>query len=499
MDRREFIHLTLGGAFLGMSPHLLIDLLGDTIHGCAERPRLLKDIIGELRQVLKVALESGGDYADVYLEDTRRTEIRLSDGKIESVRVEADMGGGVRVVSNWKTGYAFSASWELENLKQAAKVASEISKAGGGDGSQEVNVQPRRGVISYRLSPDEFPTGEKTEIVRFADRCARNVDPAIKQVKVTYRDEFKQVIIVTSEGIGVEQNLPMVWIEVTALAEKEGRRQIGYVRDSKRKGLEYLEECRVRSIAERAAKQAIVMLEAGEAPRGEMPVVINAGGGVVFHEAVGHGLEADGIERGTSFYSGLVGKTVGSEQVTIVDDGSVHGLRGSFDYDDEATPSRMNVLIEQGVLTGYMYDLLTAWKLGAEPTGNGRRQSYAYYPLVRMTNTMILPGEFSPEEAIEETPKGIFAADLGGGEVDIATGDFTFAVREAYLIEDGKITRPLKGVTLIGNGPQILKRIDMVAHDLEFWPGTCGKGQWVPVTCGAPTLRISSITIGGTA
>jgi len=239
------------------------------------------------------------------------------------------------------------------------------------------------------------------------------------------------------------------------------------------------------------------MLDAGEAPSGETVVVIGSGGGVVFHEAVGHGLEADGIERKTSFYTGKVGSRVGSKHITLVDDGSVPNLRGSFDFDDEGTLSGRSVLIEDGILKGYMYDLWTAWKLGAEPTGNGRRESYMHYPLVRMTNTFIVPGKTAPEEIIASTPRGIYARHLGGGEVDTATGNFTFGVREAYRIENGRLTSPVRGATLVGNGPEILKRIDMVGDDLAFWPGTCGKGQWVPVTSGAPTLRISSITVGG--
>ena len=241
------------------------------------------------------------------------------------------------------------------------------------------------------------------------------------------------------------------------------------------------------------------MLDAIEAPAGQMPVVCSNGwGGVLFHEAVGHGLEADGIQRGTSFYTGKVGQPVGSDLVTLADDATVPNLRGSFNVDDEGIPSQRKILIEKGILRGYMYDKLTARQLGAFSTGNGRRQSFKHYPLVRMTNTFLLPGQSKPEEIFAATKKGLYAKEFVGGVVDTTSGSFTFTVREAYLIENGEITRPVKGVTLIGSGPEVLQTIDMVADDLDYAPGTCGKGQWVPVTSGEPTLRIGKITVGGT-
>jgi TldD protein len=263
--------------------------------------------------------------------------------------------------------------------------------------------------------------------------------------------------------------------------------------------MEFFDEVPPEKPAQSAAKEAISMLEAGEAPSGEMPVVVEGGwGGVMFHEAVGHGLEGDAVYAKTSFYHNKVGERVASDQVTLVDDGSIPGLRGSANIDDEGTPSKENVLIEKGILKGYMHDLLSARQLGAKPTGNGRRESYKHYPLVRMTNTFIRTGRLDPEEIFRGTAQGLYAKAFWGGVVDTASGNFTFSVREAYLIEDGRVTKPVRGATLIGNGPEALRSIDLLGNNMGYGPGTCGKGQWVPVTSGQPTLRLSKITVGGT-
>jgi TldD protein len=355
-----------------------------------------------------------------------------------------------------------------------------------------------RGLVRYQISPDEVDAARKVDVVTLADKVARAYDPAIKQVRVTYRDELKRIVVATSDGVFVKQEIPLVWLEIDTFAERGDKRHPGYVRQSKKLGFEYMDRAFIEETALEAARQAVVMLDAAGAPSGEMPVIVGAGGGVVFHEAVGHGLEGDAVERNASFYTGLVGTRVGSDLVSIVDDGSIPNFRGSYDFDDEGTPSGKAVLIEGGILKGYMNDLMTARKMGATPTGNGRRQSYMHYPLTRMTNTYIAAGMRTPEEIIAATDRGVYAKRFGGGEVDTATGNFTFAVREAYLIEKGKITSPVRGATLIGSGPEILKRIDMVGNDLAFWPGTCGKGQWVPGSSGSPTLRIARIVVGGT-
>jgi TldD protein len=496
MKRREFISVAAkGGVFAAASPALLDILLRNQAFP-EELAFPSSGIDAVLPKVLQEALASGGQFADVYLEEVFRTSINLADGAVRSVEYGIDKGGGVRVVNDWKTGYAFCDSWDDAALTDVARVAREISQGPAATVGALVESRPR-GLLSYQVSPDAVEAARKVEMVTLADKTARAYDPAINQVRVTYRDEMKRMVVATSDGILVKQEIPLVWIEIDAFAERGSRRHPGYVRQSKKMGFEFIDPAFIESTAREAARQAVVMLDAGDAPSGEMPVVIGTGGGVVFHEAVGHGLEGDSVERKASFYAGLEGTKVGTDIVTVVDDGSIPNFRGSYDFDDEGTPSGKAVLIEGGVLKGFMNDLMTARKMGAAPTGNGRRESYMHYPLTRMTNTYITAGRTPPDEIIAATSRGIFAKRFGGGEVDTASGNFTFAVREAYLIEKGKITSPVRGVTLIGSGPEILKRIDMVGNDLEFWPGTCGKGQWVPITSGSPTLRISSIVVGG--
>jgi TldD protein len=491
MKRRDFVKLTATGSIIALGAPALLDLV-------ARDKLAAADVLPpELKGVLKAALANGGQFADVYLEQVDRTTVSLAGGKVESVECGIHRGGGVRLLSDWKTGYSSCDSWEEEELKRVAGVASQMARGGGEPEIEDFTRKGERGIVAYEISPDEIESARKVEIATHADTIARAYDPAIKQVRVNYTDEIKRIVVANSDGVMVTHEVPLVWITVSTLAQRDSKQQSGYIRRSAKRGFEYAGLAFAEEAARESARQAVDMLEAGEAPGGEIPVVIGSGGGVVFHEAVGHGLEADGVERKTSFYTGMVGTRVGSDLISIIDDGSIPNLRGSFDYDDEGTPSQENVLIENGILKGYIYDLLTAWKLKAKPTGNGRRQSYMHYPMVRMTNTHLLPGDSKPEEIIEATPNGIFTRHLGGGEVDTTTGDFTFGVREAYLIENGKIGAPVKGATLIGNGPEILKRIDMVGDDVDFWPGTCGKGQWVPVTSGAPTLRIASITVGG--
>ena len=498
MKRRDFIKVTAkGGAVAALSPGILGLALNGRALGQEATYFTSEGLADEMIAVMETALSRGGQYADVYLEEVIRTGIRLVDGKVEAVEFGVDRGGGVRLISDWKTGYAFCDSWDGAELKRVAKVASQLSKGGTAPGIADLRSGHGGQVVAYEIAPDIVESARKVEAVIEADRVARAYDSAIKQVKIDYRDEMKRVLVCNSKGVMVKQEIPLMWLSIDTLAQRGQRRHPGYVRRSEKKGFEYATSDFITATATEGARQAVAMLEAGEAPRGEIPVVIGSGEGVVFHEAVGHGLEADGIEKKTSFYTGMMGSTVGSKHITLVDDGSMANMRGSFDFDDEGTASGPTVLIDRGVLKGYMYDLLTAWKLKAEPTGNGRRESYMHYPLVRMTNTYIQPGTHSPEEIIEATQKGIYAKHLGGGEVDTATGNFTFGVREAYLIEKGRLTTPVRGANLMGNGPEILKRIDMVADDIAFWPGTCGKGQWVPVTSGAPTLRILAINVGG--
>ncbi len=494
MDRREFIKVTVAGSALLVA--LPIDL-GRIL--AADKSKISVPEKEDLLAVIRSAMTPGIDWCDVFLEHTERTSLNLAEGRIESIEYGIDFGGGVRAVSRGKTGYAYADSWQIEDLKEAARLATNISCGGKAGEVAQVKKAKPRGIVTYSISPDEVSIDEKADLVIYGDSVIRKSDPAIVQARITFTDEMRRVVLVSSKGQYVEQNQPLVWLSISVVARRYSKMAQGMVRRSWRAGSEKIDRQVVEDAAKEAVRQAIVMLDAKEAPGGEIPVVIGSGGGVVIHEAVGHGLEGDGVEKGTSFYKGLVGSMVGSKKVTIVDDATIHGLRGSYDYDDDGLPSQRNVLIENGVLKGYLFDILSAEKMGRRSTGNGRRQSYRYYPLVRMSNTFLDAGDLEPSEVIEATKKGLFARFLGGGEVDTSTGNFTFGVREAYLIEDGKITSPVKGATLVGNGPEILKRIDLLAKDLDFWPGTCGKGQWVPITSGSPTFRISSINVGGSS
>jgi TldD protein len=319
----------------------------------------------------------------------------------------------------------------------------------------------------------------------------------VGQVTIDHADEMLHFLVVNSDGTRCEDTLPLLYMRINVFASKNGRRGTGMERLSRRLGAEQMANAAPEAGGREAARMAVAMCDAAEAPSGEMPVVLGAGGGVLFHEAVGHGLEGDAVRKGTSFFKDLVGQTVASEHVSVRDTGALPELRGSYNVDDEGTPPRENLLIDKGVLRGFLNDRITAAVLKAERTGNGRRQSYRFPPLVRMSNTFLAPGTDMVEEIIKETKSGLFARNLGGGEVDTATGNFTFGVLEGYLIEDGRIAGPVSGANLVGNGPEIMKRIDRVGPDQKFWAGTCGKGQWVPVSSGAPTLRISSMTVGG--
>ncbi|MDM7914258.1 MAG: TldD/PmbA family protein [Candidatus Eisenbacteria bacterium] len=351
--------------------------------------------------------------------------------------------------------------------------------------------------IRWRRPFDSVPQDERVRWLQQADEAARAYHPAVQQVTIEYTDEMQRFAVINSDGQWLEDTMPLAYFRVNAVAVKDGRRVTGLDRISQRLGAEQFDDAAPARSGAEAARIAVAMLEAEEAPAGEMPVILAAGGGVLFHEAVGHGLEGDFAMRGTSFYSGRIGEVVASDRVSIVDHGGIADLRGSFDIDDEGTVPRQNILIAKGVLQGFMTDRISAQGLDTSRTGNGRRQSYRFPPLVRMTNTFLYQGEDDVDAMIRDTKSGLYARTLGGGEVDTTTGNFTFGVLEGYRIEDGKIGRPVRGANLVGNGPEILKRIDRVGPDLKFWPGTCGKGQWVPISTGAPTLRISSMTVGG--
>jgi len=501
MRRREFLKKSARGTGVIMASPLLLSALGTGEGFCLETgvSPLLDLGKEDLDKLLGIALAKGGDFADIYVERRLRRHIVMEENRIASIHLGIDRGVGVRVIAGDATGYAYSEDLSIKKLQEAAGTASAVARSG----SKTTPVSVSRGTVSdlipARIPLESVAEDERLQVILRANDAARSYDGRIRQVTVTYLEEVKEIAMANSEGVWVEDRQPLIYFIVHALATGGGARHRGRRRISAHSGFELFDGDRPEEVGKGAAREAVTMLAAIEAPAGQMPVITSSGwGGVLFHEAVGHGLEADGIQRGTSFYAGKIGQKVGSELVTLVDDATVPGLRGSFNVDDEGTPSQRKVLIEKGILRGYMYDKLTARQLGASSTGSGRRQSFKHYPLVRMTNTFVLAGQAKPEEIFAATKKGLYAAEFVGGVVDTTSGSFTFTVREAYLIENGQMTSPVKGVTLIGSGPDVLRTIDMVADDLDYAPGTCGKGQWVPVTCGEPTLRIGKITVGGT-
>ena len=454
----------------------------------------------DVDRILRAALARGGDYADLYLETRVTTNIRVVGGEVASMEYGVLRGGGVRTVAGGKTGYAFAESFDPVALETVAASAAGIAAASRpGRVSPPVEVR-LPGIVRAEEPITGPPVADKLAILDRVDRAARGASPHVKQVVVSYNDSAQDYTVVTSDGHRASDSLPVIYLRVEVSAEKNGASAEGMVRVSARRGMELLAGDVPERAGREAAEQAVRMLDARPAPAGEMPVVIAAGGGVMFHEAVGHGLEADGVLRQASVFAGRVGERVASELVTIHDDATLPGKRGSFNVDDEATGASDTMLIERGVLRGFMQDRRTARLSGAALTANGRRQSFRYPAIVRMTNTNLARGGDDPAGILRDTKRGIYAVSFGGGEVDIGSGQFTFGLREAYLIEDGRVTAPLRGAMLVGSGPEVLLGIDRVGSDFDDWPGTCGKdGQWVPVTSGCPTLRIARIIVGGRA
>ena len=444
------------------------------------------------------------DAADLYFQISRQESWTVEDGILKEGSFNLDQGVGVRAVSGDKTGFAYSDELMLPALEQAANAARAISRQG-----QSKAVQVASEKAGRRLYPAIDPTvsitdEQKKKIVNDIDRETRQLDKRIEQVIVSLSSSQDMVLIATADGTLAADVRPLVRLNVSVIIEDNGRREHGYSGGGARSDLRYfLESDRPLEYAQEAVRQAVVQLDASPAPAGTMPVVLGAGWpGILLHEAVGHGLEGDFNRKGTSAFTGRVGEKVATSICTIVDDGTLENRRGSLAIDDEGTPGQYNVLIENGVLRGYMQDKLNARLMGVAPTGNGRRESFAHIPMPRMTNTYMLPGRHDPGEIIESVERGLYAPNFGGGQVDITSGKFVFSANEAYLIEKGKLTRPVKGAMLIGDGPEVLGHISMVGNDLELdrGVGTCGKdGQSVPVGVGQPTLRIDELTVGGTA
>ncbi len=454
---------------------------------------------GEIASILVAALARGGEYADLFLETRVSTDITVTGSEIRGLEYGILQGGGVRTVQGEKTGYAYAESLLPEQLREAAASAARIA-AGGAGTIAPVRARTIPRIVTALRPIEEADLRTKIGILERVDRAARSVSPHVQQVVINYADSGQRFTLANSEGDLYSDELPALYLRVTVNAARDGTTAEGMVRVSYRQGMEQLDGDVPERAGRQAAEQAVRMLEARPAPTGELPVVVAAGGGVLFHEAVGHGLEADAVLRQATVFAGRVGEKVASELVTLHDDATIPNARGSFNIDDEGTPAGRTLLIERGILRGYMQDRRTARAMGVRPTGNGRRESFRHPVIVRMTNTNVAPGPDSPEEILKATPRGIYAVEFGGGEVDPTSGQFTFGLREAYLIEGGKVTAPIKGANLVGSGPEVLQRIDRVGSDFATWPGTCGKAdQAAPVTSGCPTLRIAAITVGGTA
>ncbi len=454
-----------------------------------------------LERVLSAALRGGGEFAEVFAEDRASTAISLDDRRVEELSSGHERGAGIRVVVGDTTGYAHTTDLSERGLGAAAEAAAAVAREEGG-GRKTVELSGSRWhEADGELYPADVGKHEKVALLRQADDAARSSGKAVVQVRAGYADARRLIQVANSDGVLVGDDQVRTRFTVQCVASGDGGRQTGYESVGLTTGFELFARHQVEDVAAEAARRALTKLEARPAPSGVLPVIIRRGaGGILFHEACGHGLEADGILKDSSVYAGRVGELVASPLVTLVDDGTLGPEWGRYAFDDEGRPSKRNVLIENGILTDYMWDFMRARKARRESSGNGRRESYQHLPMVRMTNTFLLQGDDDPEEIVAQTPHGVYVAHLGGGQVNSATGDFTFGTTEAYLIENGRITEPIRDTNLIGNGPDILAKVDAVGKDFDMGPGTCGKdGQAVPVGCGTPTLRVTGVTIGGTA
>ncbi|MGB5353129.1 MAG: metalloprotease TldD [Woeseia sp.] len=462
--------------------------------------------LDELHLAKALGIVNGGDIdaADLYFQVSRQENWSLEDSIIREGSFSVDRGVGVRAVAGEKTGFAYSDELMLPALQQAAHAARAISRQGQ---SKSVQIQPAARYPSLYSAVDpttSLSDSEKTALLMRIDKETRKLDTRVTQVMVSLGSSQDLILIAAADGTLAADVRPLVRLNVSVIMEDGERREQGYAGGGARTGLEHFfgADDLPMELAREAVRQAAVQMEAIPAPAGAMPVVLGAGWpGILLHEAVGHGLEGDFNRKGTSAFSGRVGQRVAPENVTVVDDGTLPNRRGSLAVDDEGTPGQYNVLIENGILRGYMQDRLNAKLMGVKPTGNGRRESFAHIPMPRMTNTYMLAGPHDPAEMIASVKKGLYAPNFGGGQVDITSGKFVFSASEAYLIENGKVTQPVKGAMLIGDGPEVLGRISMVGNDLKLdrGVGTCGKdGQSVPVGVGQPTLKIDEITVGGT-
>lgn len=457
------------------------------------------DLLKHGEEILSRALARGGELGEIFVEETTAASIRFEDGKVERVVTGTDVGAAIRVLSGERTLLVHT-----NDVSRKGLVGLSTTVAGGADGERVPHCfefRPERFEAGVKVSPKDVATVRKLKMIVEADRAARTHDRRVVQVRVMYADSLRRITIVNSDGRFVEETRPQVLFSVHVVASDGGVIQTGYRPLGGTLGYELFDAEDPVEAALEAARQACLMLDAKPAPTGRMPVVLSSeAGGTMIHEAVGHGLEADIIDKGMSKYCGRLNEMVAAPIVTVVDDGTLPQRRGSARVDDEGTPTQRTVLVEEGRLLRFLNDLRTARKMKHAPTGNGRRASFENKPIPRMTNTLIAPGKDDPAEILASTPKGLYVRKMGGGQVNTLNGDFVFDVSEGYLIENGRLGAPVRGATLIGNGPEVLQTIEMLGTDLGFAIGTCGKdGQGAPVSDAQPTLRIRELTIGGTA
>lgn len=449
--------------------------------------------------------QKGIDFGDLYFQESRFESWSLEDGIVKSGNFGIEKGVGVRAISGEKCGFAYSDDISKNAIDAAIKAAKAISRQGQKQSARALSTEPLPKHLYDAIDPvDSLSANEKIRLLELVDEEARRLDSRISQVMVGLAGSKDIVLVAATDGTLAYDVRPLVRLSVSVIIEANGKREQGSAGGGARVGYGYfMEHERALEFAREAVRQAIVKLDAVDAPAGAMPVVLGPGWpGVLLHEAIGHGLEGDFNRKGSSAFSGRIGEKVASSACTVVDDGTMANRRGSLNIDDEGTPTQNTVLIENGILKGYMQDKLNARLMGVDSTGNGRRESYSHLPMPRMTNTYMLPGEYAAEEIIKSVKKGIYAVNFGGGQVDITSGKFVFSASEAYLIENGVVTRPVRGATLIGNGPEVLTRVSMVGDDLKLdeGVGTCGKeGQSIPVGVGQPTLKVDELTVGGTS
>ena len=493
IPRRKFLELGLkGGAALAAAPALLKSLIAGQVPA---GPRFAFE---DLNRIIGQALAKGGEFGEVYIEHRISRSILLEEGKFKSAVFGISQGAGVRVVSGDKTGYAYTDEISREKLLRAADVASYVARGGTTIKPVDIKEEKRPSYITVKVPLQKVADEKRLEIMKRAHDAALAYDARIKMASIDYYDEVRGRVIANSEGLYLSDELPLLFFIVQTLGVGNNTSHMGRERLSRHSGIEMFDELKPEDAARACARESIVMLEAKDAPAGKLDVVMQNGwGGVLVHEAVGHPLEGDNIARETGVFVGKLGKKVASGKFTMVDDGTLPCFRGTTNYDDEGTQMKRNVLIKDGVLAKYMTDILSAKQIKMERTGNGRRESFRNIPIVRMTNTFIDTGKDKPSDILSSTQSGLYVQSLSGGSVNPTTGVFNFTCREAYLIENGKKTSPVKGATLIGNCLDVIQGIDAVGDDLDFGPGICGKGQSAEVSAGQPTVRIRGINVGG--